>query len=175
MIKSIDIGLRAIEKDDLVKLMDWRNKPELRKFFRETDEINIAKQERWFAMINAKDSIYKMFAIIKLDSNELIGACGFCYIDWVNRSAEFSIYIGYDGIYIDDKYAIQAGKLMQEYGFNVINLHRLWAEIYSIDEQKKSFFNTLGFTLDGVCRETYWYNNNWHNSLYYSLLSTDEK
>ncbi len=101
MIKSIDIGLRAIEKDDLVKLMDWRNKPELRKFFRETDEINIAKQERWFAMINAKDSIYKMFAIIKLDSNELIGACGFCYIDWVNRSAEFSIYIGYDGIYID--------------------------------------------------------------------------
>ena len=173
MISGENIGLRAIEKKDLSQLMQWRNNPELRKFFRETDEINSINQEKWFESIIAKNSIHKMFSIIKLDTNELMGACGLCYIDWVNRSADFSIYLGYDNLYIDEKYAVEAAKLMRNYGFNVLNLHRLWAEIYSIDEPKKNFFDILGFTLDGVMREAYWYDNKWHSSLFYSLLSSD--
>jgi len=55
----------------------------------------------------------------------------------------------------------------------VLNLHRLWAEIYSIDEAKKIFFNTLKFKLDGEHKETYWFENSWHNSLFYSSLRLD--
>lgn len=114
-----------------------------------------------------------MFSIIKLDTNELIGACGLCYIDWINRSADFSIYIGYNDLYIDEKFAIDAGKLMMSYGFNVLNLHRLWAEIYSFDNKKKKFFNHLGFTMDGKFRDTYWFNGKWNDSLFFSCLSKD--
>lgn len=175
MIKGSLTGLRALEKDDLSQLMQWRNKPEFRKFFRETTEINTANQLQWFESVTSKDSIHKMFAIIKLDSNELMGVCGLCYIDWINRSADFSIYIGYDDIYIDETYAVDASIVMKNYGFGILNLHRLWAEIYSIDESKKKLFNQLGFKLDGEFRETYWYDNKWHNSLFYSLLQSDEK
>ncbi|WP_372998829.1 GNAT family N-acetyltransferase [Sulfurimonas sp.] len=174
MISGTNIGLRAIEKNDLPQLMQWRNNPELRKYFRETNEINSINQEKWFESVIAKNSIHKMFSIIKLDTNELMGACGLCYIDWVNRSADFSIYLGYDNLYIDEKYAIEAAELMRDYGFNILNLHRLWAEIYSIDEPKKNFFDTFGFSLDGEFRETYWYDGKWHNSLFYSLLSNYE-
>jgi len=175
MISAKYVKLRAIEEKDLAQLMSWRNQPNLRKFFRETNEINSVNQIKWFNSISAKDSINKMFAIVKSDSDELIGACGLCYIDWVNRSADFSIYIGYKDLYIDEKYAIDAAQLMKDYGFNVLNLHRMWAEIYSIDEAKKVFFNNLNFKFDGKFRQTYWYNNQWHDSLFYSLLSTDEK
>lgn len=175
MLKGKHVGLRALEQDDLPQLREWRNNPELRKFFRETNEINTTNQQKWFDAVTDKNSIHKMFSIINLETNELMGACGLCYIDWVNKSADFSIYLGYDELYIDDTYAIDAGKLMIEYGFGVLNLHRLWAEIYSIDEAKKEFFNSLNFTLDGEFRETYWYENRWHNSLFYSLLSSDEK
>jgi len=174
MLKGKYVYLRAIEEDDLYQLMQWRNNPNMRKYFRETAEINSFNQKKWFDMINAKDSIHKMFSIVKNDTNELMGACGLCYIDWINRSADFSIYIGYNDIYIDDLYAIDAGYLMIEYGFGILNLHRLWAEIYSIDKSKKDFFDLLNFTLDGEFRQTYWYGNKWHNSLFYSLLSTDE-
>lgn len=173
MISGKYVGLRAIEKDDLEELKSWRNNPELRKYFRETDEINSVKQEKWFDSINDKNSPNKMFAIVKLDTDELMGACGLCYIDNVNRSADFSIYLGYKDLYIDEFYAVEAAQLMRNYGFNVLNLHRLWAEIYSIDEKKKKFFDSLNFKLDGEFRETYWYENSWHNSLFYSLLSTD--
>lgn len=168
-------SLRAIEKGDLPQLMQWRNNPKLRKYFREASEINSINQAKWFDMINDINSIHKMFAIIETDSNKLIGACGLCYIDWTNRSADFSIYIGHKEIYIDDKYAIDAAELLRGYGFDILNLHRLWAEIYSIDELKKIFFNTLNFKLDGELRQTYWHDSEWHNSLYYSLLSNESE
>lgn len=175
MIQGKHVYLRAIEIDDLPILMNWRNKPSFRKFFRETDEINSVNQNKWFESINKKGSNHKMFAIVKSDTNELMGACGLCYIDWINRSADFSIYLGYKDLYIDDKYTVDAANLMKEYGFKILNLHRLWAEIYSIDNAKKELFTQLNFTLDGEFRQTYWYNNQWHNSLFYSLLSSDEK
>lgn len=173
MIKGKYVYLRAIEESDLSQLMNWRNNPELRKFFRETDEINMQNQRKWFDSVNAKSSPHKMFAIVKADTDELMGACGLCYIDWINRSADFSIYLGYNNLYIDEKYAIDAANLMKDYGFSILNLHRLWAEIYSLDEKKKAFFSQLNFTLDGTFRETYWYDNKWHDSLFYALLNNN--
>jgi len=173
MIRGKFVGLRALETTDLPQLMEWRNNPELRKFFRESNELNSSNQEKWYQSIININATNKMFAIIKLENNELMGACGLCYIDWVNRSADFSIYLGYKDLYIDETYAIEAANLMKNYGFDILNLHRLWAEIYSIDDKKKVFFNTLKFKKDGELRETYWYENKWHSSLFYSLLSSD--
>lgn len=165
--------LRAIEKEDLSLLMKWRNNPKLRKFFRETDEINSLNQKKWFELISEKNLNHKMFAIVKKETNELMGVCGLCYIDWINRSADFSIYLGYDDIYIDDVYSVDAANMMRDYGFDILNLYRLWAEIYSIDEQKKKFFDILNFKFDGEFRETYWYEGKWHNSLFYSYLKKE--
>lgn len=166
-------SLRAVEKNDLPQLMSWRNNPQLRKYFRESREINSFNQVKWFESVNDVNSIHKMFAIVEINSNQLLGVCGLCYLDLINRSADFSIYLGHDEIYIDDIYAIDAAKLLRDYGFNILNLHRLWAEIYSLDEKKKIFFNNLNFRLDGELRETYWYDGSWHNSLFYSLLSSE--
>lgn len=174
MLSGTHTYLRGIEKKDLPQLMEWRNKPSLRKYFRETAEINSINQNKWFDIINDKNSIHKMFAIVNKDTNELMGACGLCYIDWVNRSADFSIYLGYNDIYIDEEYAIDAAILMKSYAFDILNLHRLWAEIYTIDEAKKKFFDILNFKLDGEHRATYWYDSKWHNSLFYSFLSSDD-
>ncbi|NQY23174.1 MAG: GNAT family N-acetyltransferase [Campylobacteraceae bacterium] len=174
MINGKIVALRAIEENDLSQLMEWRNNPVLRKYFRETDEINIVNQKKWFDSVTSKNTLHKMFAIINIETNELMGACGLCYIDWINRSADFSIYLGYDNIYIDDKYSIEAASLLKDYGFNILNLHRLWAEIYSLDEPKKIFFKNLKFKLDGELRETYWHDGIWHNSLFYSFLRSDE-
>jgi len=174
MLSEKKVALRGIEESDLPQLMKWRNEPALRKYFRETAEINMLQQMAWFKSVSERGSVNKMFAIVDVNSGELLGACGLCYIDWINRSADFSIYIGYNDLYIDQILAVEAALLMKDYAFRILNLHRLWAEIYSIDERKKSFFNSLGFTLDGTFRQTYWYNGKWHNSLFFSLLSSDE-
>ena len=42
-------------------------------------------------------------------------------------------------------------------------------------EAKQRFFEALCFTLDGVHRQTHWAEGGWHDSHYYSLLSTDKR
>ena len=175
MIKGKLVGLRAIEETDLPQLMQWRNMPEYRQFFREFKELNRINQQTWFEKYVLQDPNTQMFAIVELETNQLIGACGLCYIDWINRSADFSIYIGKDNLYIDNIFAIEAAQLMENYGFEELNLHRLWAEIYSIDEKKKEFFNTLNFVQEGIFKDTHWTQGKWVDSIYFAKLNRGEQ
>lgn len=167
MLQGNKVGLRAVGKNDLEKLLAWRNQPEFRKYFREYRELNSTNQENWFEKFVMQDRNTEMFAIIELENNQLIGACGLCYIDWINRSADFSIYIGKDNLYIDSVYAIDAAKVMMKYGFEELNLHRLWSEIYDFDEAKKEMFKVLGFSLEGRHKETHWTDGKWCDSLFW--------
>ena len=119
------------------------------------------------------DGSVRMFAIDKLEDGRLLGACGLCYINWIDRNADLSIYIGADDLYIDDVYAPDAARTLIRYGFDELGLHRIWAEIYSIDEAKQTLFEGLGFTLDGRHRENHWTENCWVDSLFYGLLSDE--
>ncbi len=91
MLKGNLVGLRAIEKTDLTQLLQWRNIPEFRRFFREYRELSNENQLLWFEKYVMDDPNTIMFAIVELATEKLIGACGLCYIDWVNRNAAFSI------------------------------------------------------------------------------------
>jgi RimJ/RimL family protein N-acetyltransferase len=175
MLKGEYVGLRAIERTDLKQLLDWRNNPDFRRFFREYRELSLANQNQWYDSLVLNDPQTMMFAIEDLQSSQLIGASGFVHINWINRNADLSIYIGLDDSYIDDRFAPDAAQVMIKYGFDELGLHRIWAEIYDFDLKKKSLFENLGFRLDGRHRETYWSNGRWHDSLFYSLLLSDNK
>jgi hypothetical protein len=166
-------ALRAIEAEDLPQLLAWRNEPRLRRHFREYRELNMAQQRQWFdAKVNA-DPGTRMFAIVEWPAQRLLGAAGLCYIDWVNRNADFSIYIGAGGAYIDERHAPDAARTMIRYAFDELNLERLWSEIYAFDEPKQRLFTQLGFTLEGRHRRTHRAEGAWHDSLFWSLLAGD--
>jgi len=173
MISGRITALRAIEAVDLPQLLAWRNRPELRRFFREFRELNNTQQEAWFDSKVNGDPQTRMFAIVELQSGRLLGACGLCYIDWINRTADFSIYIGAGNLYIDGQLAPDAALTLIRYGFDELGLNRLWSEIYAFDTSKAAFFESLGFQLDGRHRQTHWTKGAWHDSLYFSLLASD--
>ncbi len=175
MLRGNKVGLRAIESTDLSILLEWRNQPEFRKYFREYRELNMESQKRWFETKVQGDEHTRMFSIVEIESSELIGACGLCYIDWPNRCADFSIYIGKNKLYIDDVYAVDAGRVLIDYGFKELNLYRLWSEIYEIDEKKKELFERLGFAKEAIHKSTHWTEGRWVDSWYYRLLFEDRK
>jgi RimJ/RimL family protein N-acetyltransferase len=173
MLVGRTVGLRAVERNDLPQLLEWRNNPRFRQFFREFRELNMEKQIQWYEQVVLADLNTFMFSIVELQNSRLIGACGLCYIRWNDRNADFSIYIGADNLYIDDKYAPDAANILILYAFNELCLHRLWAEIYDFDEAKIGLFQNLGFKIDGHHRETHWAEGRWCDSLFYSLLKKD--
>jgi hypothetical protein len=175
MIAGSIAALRAIEEADLAQLLDWRNNPRLRRYFREHRELNSRQQGQWFETVVNGDPATRMFAITELGTQRLLGAAGLCYIDWIDRTADFSIYIGADELYVDGRYAPDAARTLISYAFNELGLNRLWSEIYSFDTAKYQFFEALGFTLDGRHRQTHWAEGDWHDSLFFSLLATDRR
>jgi RimJ/RimL family protein N-acetyltransferase len=126
MLKGDHVGLRAIERADLPTLLEYRNRPHFRRFFREYRELSAEHQGLWFDKLVMSDPGTRMFAIEEIKTGRLLGACGLCYIDFINRSADFSIYIGADDLYIDEVFAPDAARVMIRYGFEELNLHRLW-------------------------------------------------
>lgn len=175
MIKGELIGLRAIEKEDLIHLRNWRNITSFRKNFREVRELSLEDQNSWFDSLQKTKHINYMFSIIDLKTNKLIGAAGLLYINWINRSADFSFYIGENELYIgDDGRAKEATELLLNYGFNNLNLNKIWMELYEFDSKKISFFtNGFNFIVDGTLRENCYEGGEYWDSLIISMLKND--
>jgi hypothetical protein len=172
MITGNKVGLRAIEQEDLIYLRDWRNLEGFRRNFREVRELSLKDQEKWFeSLLLSRDKNF-MFGIIDLMNNELIGACGLLYINWVIRSADFSFYIGKDNLYIDDAgKAEDASRLLINYGFNTLNLHKIWMELYEFDFKKIDFFtNKFSFEKDGILRDNCFEDGKYWDSVIISLI-----
>jgi RimJ/RimL family protein N-acetyltransferase len=176
MLRGERIQLRAIEREDLPKLRDWRNLPEFLRHFREFRELNMLNQEQWFTRISASANDF-MFMIERTSDHKAIGVCGLVYVHWIIRSADISLYIGEDEIYIDGPggYAEDAAKTLVRYGFENLNLHKVWTELYSFDERKVALFTRLGFARDAVLRDNAYEDGRYHDSYIYSLIQPSDK
>lgn len=171
MIKGNLVHLVTIERSDLPQLMRWRNMPEYRKHFREYREINSDMQNNWYENKVLNDPSTIMFAIRSNKDDSLLGCCGLCYINWVHRNADLSLYVGWKECYIDDiGYAYESCKLLFKYGFEELGLQKIWTEIYEFDYKKLNLYEKLGFHKDGFLRNQYYYDGKWWNSYMLSLL-----
>lgn len=176
MLEGEKIYLCALEKDDLPLLMKWRNNAEYRKYFREYREINSDMQRRWYENKVLEDPGTIMFAIRNIETGELIGCCGLCYINWVHRNSDLSLYIGKDNIYIDEiGYAEESCRLLFDYGFMELGLEKIWTELYEFDSKKLILYQNLGMQIDGTLRNQYYYDGKWWNSRILSILSNEWK
>ena len=176
MIRGDKICLTAIERGDLSQLLKWRN--DLRVNFRQFVELNMANQEAWFDELNGShDTI--MFAIrtvpevaLAEDTTRLLGACGWTYIDWKNRKAEASIYIGEEA-HRHHGHGGDALRLLMRYGFEELGLHRAFVEVFEFNTESIKLFESAGFHREGVFRERLWRNGQWHNSILFSILQNE--
>lgn len=173
MIKGEVVQLRAMEKEDLNLLKQWRNIESFRKNFREHRELNNYNQEKWFEKTVSSSCDY-MFIIERSSDNLPLGACGLLYINWQLRTADFSFYIGYNELYIDNEYAPEAIKLLIMYGFNVLNLNKIWMELYEFDLKKLNIFlEDFNFKKDGKLRQNAFEEGKYFDSYIISLLKDE--
>ena len=174
MIKGKKVGLAAVEKGDLKQLLDWRNNPDFRKYFREFRELSMAQQAYWFEEKVVKDPTTQMFSVHNVKDGELLGCCGLVYINWVAKHADLSLYIGWNNAYIDDAgYAEESCRLLLDYGFKKLALNKIWTEIYIFDEKKKKLYDRLGFKVDGILRQNCFHDGKFWDSYVLSILASE--
>jgi len=159
------ISYRQIERRDLGLLRDWRNLDEIRIRTREYRLLNMTNQEDWFENIS-RDRTNEMY-LISIDFIP-VGVCGLCHIDWVNRNAEVSIYIGAE-------YARRGGtgtaalKMLERKAFDEFNLHKIYAEIFSNNMPSMELFKKCGYIEEGRLKEQVFKGGQYLDSVFFSL------
>jgi RimJ/RimL family protein N-acetyltransferase len=165
------LKLRALEESDLSIIQTWRNDERLRRYFREYRDFSMTHLKNWYNSIILNNK-FEFFMIESCEGIPL-GITGITYIDWVNRHADVHFYIGKDFKWIDDIYSQEAFNLILDYGFNILNLNKLWAEIYEIDQLKLEFFQKNNFIIDANLRDHYYFKGNYYTSYILSLLKKE--
>ena len=173
MIEGKTINLRALELEDLKQLRDWRNSLHIRQYTREYRLLNMENQIQWFkSLTNDKSNI--MFGITtKKPQEALIGVCGLTHIDWKNRNAEISIYLG-EKKWQRKGYASDALQALIRYGFFELGLHRLYAIIFQYNKESIKFFEKNGFEFEGLHKEARYWNGKYHDELIYGYLRREK-
>jgi len=167
--RRMKVKLTQIEKAYLLRMRDWRNDNELRSRTREYSLLNMVNQEDWFEKVS-RDRNNEMFAI-HCEAG-FIGVCGLCHIDWLNGTAEVSIYIG-DSKQRGKGFGTEVLGLLKEKAFDEFNLHKLYAEIYSNNPASIALFEKSGYTLEGTLRKHVYKCGEYRDSLMYGLLKDD--
>lgn len=165
----------SLEKRHLEKLKEWRNAQ--MNVLRQWKPLTDYNQERWFELISTSDT-QVIFSIITFDKNgdeQFIGYCGLVYIDYINRRAELSFLVDPERVSNKKVYAedlVAALKILCKYGFNELNLHKIYTETFEIESRQYhiEILERFGFKKDGILREHQFINGKYCDSHIHSIL-----
>ena len=174
MFEGKFVTLRALEKEDLPSLKEWRNSLHVRKSTREYKLLNMINQKNWFESIHQSNPPKDIMFGILNKRKKLIGVTGLTYIDWKNRNSEISIYFSTEKWQVKPE-AKEVINLVMEYGFEELNLNRLYVEIFTLMKENIKLFTKMKFIKEGQLREKIWRENKWWDTLIFSKLAKEYK
>ncbi len=149
--------------------VEWINNPENNQFLHYDLPICIEKTEKWFESHEGEDTRYD--AIIEVDGVP-VGTIGLIDIDFKNSKAEYYIAMG-ELSYKGKGVAKEASKLILAYGFEQLNLNRiyLFTEVENVVAQK--LFERVGFVREGIIRQDIVSHGRFVNRIAYGFLRED--
>ena len=112
-----------------------------------------------------------LFIVLK-ETDEVIGDIQLNDIDDFNRRANIRLAISNE-TYQGKGHGREAMHLVLEYGFGIMNLHRIDLEVYSFNENAIKAYEKVGFKQEGVKRDVLFYNHKYHNCIVMSMLEDE--
>lgn len=173
MLKGKNCFLRVLEEEDLDRTHQWLNTIEIM----EAISINIPtskmKQRKWFERL-ISDNTKIVFAICLNDSGEHIGNTSLGEIDYINRNARFSIFI--NSVNARGKgIGTEATKLTLHYGFNYLNLHKIYLKTTSDNFSAMKMYEKIGFKQEGLLKEHEFKHGKYVDKILYGIIKHDFK
>lgn len=172
MLRAANVRLRPVERADLDLLLRWRNDPDNWRLFFNKLPLSAAGQETWFARL-AADSGRLLFMIQAADDEQAIGCVGLGDIDYPNQCAEYGNHLIGSLSHRGHGLATEASRLLIEYAFAHLNLHRLHLRVFKDNIAAAEFYGRLGFVEEGVERQRIFTGGRFQDVLRMGLLRAE--
>lgn len=108
------------------------------------------------------------FSVVKKEDNRLVGKVTYFDLNTQNRSAEIGVIIDPDER--ESGYASEAVFLLCKYLFMQRGLNKVYAQTAEFNKGAIKLLQSLEFKRDGVLRDHYFFEGEFHNGLIYSIL-----
>jgi len=165
------IYLSPLNIDDVEIFTKWFNDFFVTDYIANSSKINTLESEKeWLQNTLAKQK--PVFAIVKLENDEMIGTCSLNDVDNIRRIATLGIFIGEDENR-SKGYGTEALKLLLDYGFNYFNLNNIMLTVYSFNERAIKAYKKAGFKEFGRRRQAYFVNGKYFDLVYMDVLSEE--
>ena len=162
--------LRGLEKDDLRgNMFRWANDSEVTYYIYTglmPNSIELMEEEYNRLIRSDKDVI---FAICDKKTDTHIGNVGLYTINWIARSVEYRIIIG-EKKFWGKGYGTESARLVIDYGFNKLNLNKIWLGVNAENKAAVKSYKNAGFAHEGVLREEIYRNGKYYDAIRMSIL-----
>lgn len=160
------LGVLGGEDEGL--LFDWINDPEIRRWSSGYWPVSRQEHGRWLEE-TAISPVSRVFGIRVLDGDELVGTCGLFDIHWQNRRAELRIRIG-SRKHRGRGIGTEAVTLLLRFGFQDLNLHRVYLTVFAGNRAAIRLYRKLGFAREGRTRESVFLDGRYEDEILMGIL-----
>jgi RimJ/RimL family protein N-acetyltransferase len=173
LLKGKKIYLRGLSIQDAKgNYPNWLNDPEVTKYNSHGETLYTQKMaEEYISMVTESESHY-VFAIIENTTEKHIGNISLQALDRKARNAEFAILIGETSVHAKGV-GEEAGRLLLEYGFTELKLHRIYCGTSSDNIGMQKLALKLGMRQEGVRRDGLTKNGSYADIIEYGILEDE--
>jgi len=153
IINSERLYFSKIKNEDMEQMYPWFRDSEFLKFYDYLPPVPQSKEEvdkafNYYETNEGSD----VFAVKSISDDKIIGIAGFDDIIKDNKVATMFIGIG-DKSLRGKGYGKEALDLLLEYGFKVLNFHRIQLNVLQFNHTAISMYEKAGFIKEGTFRE----------------------
>lgn len=152
-IDGIKVYLRPISIDDTESIIKWRNNNKVRHNFIYQKKFDKDTHLRWLEEYVDTGKVIQYIIVDKV-SNNSIGSVYYRDIDYINKKAEYGIFIGNDN-YRGIGIGTEVAKIFIKYGFEILKLKSIYLRVFEDNYGAiKSYFKA-GFKKNGKYEDMY--------------------
>lgn len=127
----------------------WMNDPEVTQYLESRFYPNALESIQSYVASKLGDTESVLFAIVLKTDDRHIGNIKIGPINWFHRLADIGLMIGEKDCW-GKGYATDAIALVVQYGFKTLNLHKLTASCYDVNQGSAKAFLKAGFFEEGT-------------------------
>lgn len=165
--------LRGLTRQEVLgPLLDWNDDREVTRYLvRGAVPSNRERAER--AYLAGLDNPREVeLGVATQAGDRLIGVVGLYGMEPIRRAAEFRILIG-DKDFWGQGFGTEATRLTLAYGFEILNLHKIFLGVNSEHEGALGVYLNSGFVREGELRDEIFRNGRYYGAIRMSILEQE--
>lgn len=173
LFESSRLKLRKMTTEDTKLYHKWRNDQEVMHSTNPSLDVYPMETTKEFVeQVILGSHSAKSYIIVEIENERSIGVVSLTNIDYKNRNAECIIDIG-EKDYWGKGYGSEALKLLLDYAFYEMNLHRVSLRVFSFNDRAIRMYTKLGFCQEGNSRQSLFRDGKWHDIIHMGILQNE--